>query len=52
MLMPLACHGGLSFQKEKEIGRRERRTGKESIVYRVGIRMDFIAKIKTPRHSA
>jgi hypothetical protein len=52
MLMPLACHEGLSFQKEKERGRRERRTGKGSIVDRVGIRMDFIAKIKAVRHFA
>jgi hypothetical protein len=29
---------------EKEIGRRERRKGKETPVYRAGIRMEFITK--------
>jgi hypothetical protein len=40
ILMLVSCQ-----EKEKEIGRRERRKGKEYLVYWQGLRMEFNTKI-------
>jgi hypothetical protein len=41
--MSIACHGFV-YGLEKEIGRREKRKGKEFLVYRVGIRIELRTK--------
>jgi hypothetical protein len=45
ILMPMV-YQDFVFAKEKEIGRREERKGKEFMVNRVGIRMELRTKIK------
>jgi len=43
--MPMECQKFV-FGYEKDLGRRERRKSKEFLVYRVGIKMEFIIEIK------
>ena len=43
--MPMECQKFV-FGYEKDLGRRERKKSKEFLVYRVGIKMEFIIEIK------